>query len=60
MPSAQCPCISAVPKAMHEVSRGPLKGAFSAQKAFQEFESETRELLGVTEENNVSVTGGIF
>ena len=43
-----------VPEATHEASRGPLKGAVSAQKALQGFEMETRELLGGTEENSVS------
>ena len=39
---------------------GPLKGAVSAQKAFQGSETETRELLGGTgtEENSVSPTRG--
>ena len=32
-----------------------MKGAVSAQKAFQGFEMETRELLGETEENSVSL-----
>ena len=36
---------------MHEASRGPLKGVVSAQKALQGSETETRELLGGTEEN---------
>ena len=41
----QCPCISVAPEATHEASRGPLKGAMSAQKALQGSETETRELL---------------
>ena len=43
-----------VPEAMHEASRGPLKGAVSAQKALLWSETEKRELLGGTEENSVS------
>ena len=39
---------------MHEASRGPLKGAVSAQKALQGPEAETREMLGGMEENRVS------
>ena len=54
----QCPCISAVPEACHGVSLGPLKAALSAQKALQGSETETRELLGGTEENSVSPTRG--
>ena len=38
---------------MHETSRGPLKGAVFAQKALQGSETETRELLGGTEEDSV-------
>ena len=53
-----CPCISVVPEAMHEASRGPLKGAVSAQKALQGSKTETRELLGGTDENSVSLTMG--
>ena len=41
-------------EAKHKASRGPLKGAVSAQKALQGSETETRELLGGTEENSVS------
>ena len=37
---------------------GPLKGAVSAQKAFPGSKTETRELLGGTEENGVSPTRG--
>ena len=47
------PCISVVPEGTHEASRGSLKGAVSAQKALQGSETETRELLGGTEENSV-------
>ena len=46
--------MSVVPEAMHEVSRGPLKGAVSAQKAFQGSETETRELLGGTEGKRIN------
>ena len=53
-----CPCISVVPEATHEASRGPLKGAVSAQKAVEGSETETRELLGGTEENSVSPIRG--
>ena len=42
-----------------EASRGPEKGSVSAQKALQESETETRELLGGTEENRVSQLGVI-
>ena len=45
---------SVVPEAMHEASRGPLKGAVSAQKVLQGSETETRELLGGTKETSVS------
>ena len=38
-----CPCISVVPEARHEASRGPLKGAVSAQKALQGSETEKRD-----------------
>ena len=54
----QCPCISVVLEATHEASRGPEKGAVSAQKALRGFETETRELLGGTEENSVSLMRG--
>ena len=55
----RCPCFSVVPDATHEASRGPLKGSVSAQKALQEgSETETRELLGGTEENSVSPVRG--
>ena len=35
------------------MSQGPLKGTMSAQKALQGSKTETRELLGGTEENSV-------
>ena len=54
----RCPCISVVPEATHEASRGPEKGAVSAQKALRGSETETRELLGGTEENRVSPMRG--
>ena len=47
-------CISAVLEVMHEASRGPLKGAVSAQKALRGSETEKRELLGGTEEKSMS------
>ena len=47
-----------VPEATHEASRGPEKGAVSAQKALRGSETDTRELLGGTEENNVSPMRG--
>ena len=50
--------VSLVPEATHEVSRGPFKGAMSAQKAFQGYEKVTRELLGRTEENSISLRIG--
>ena len=56
----QCPCISVVPEATPEASRWPEKGAVSAQKALRGSETETRELLGGTEENSVSLTRGQF
>ena len=37
-----------------EASRGPLKGVVSAQNTLQESETETRELLGGTEEISLS------
>ena len=49
----RCPLISVVPEATHEASRGPFKGAVSAQNAIQGSETETRELLGGTTENSV-------
>ena len=49
----QCPCISAVPEAGHEVSRGTLKGAGSAQKALQGSASKSRDFLGGTVEISV-------
>ena len=54
----RCPCFSVVPEATNEASRGPLKGAVSAQKALQGSETEPRELLGGTEENSVSPMRG--
>ena len=45
-------------EATHEASRGPEKGAVSAQKALRGSETETRELLGGTEENSVSPMRG--
>ena len=56
--NCRCPCISAVPDATHEASRGSEKSAVSAQKAFQGSETETRELLGGTEEDSVCPTRG--
>ena len=50
--------ISVVPEAMHEASRGPLKGAVSAKEALQGSETEMRELLGGMEENSVSPVEG--
>ena len=46
--------ISIVLEATHEASRGPEKGAVSAQKGLLGSETETRELLGGTEEKSVS------
>ena len=47
-------------KAMHEVSRGPLKGAISAQKALQGPKTETRELQrGMEEKSNSQRQGWI-
>ena len=37
-----------------------MKGAVSAQKALQGYETETRALLGGTEENSVSPTCFLF
>ena len=54
----RCPFFSVVPEATHEASRGPLKGAVSAQKALQGSETETMELLGGTEEKSVSPKRG--
>ena len=53
-----CPCISVVLEAMQEASCRPLRGAVSAQKALRGSETETRELLGGTEENIVSPIRG--
>ena len=50
-----CPCISGWKQ---HTMRGLLKGAMSAQKAFQGSEMETRELLGGMEENSVSPKEG--
>ena len=55
----RCPCISVVPEATHEASRGPEKSALSAEKALGGSETETRELLGGTEENSVPWWGVI-
>ena len=53
------PCISVVPEATHKASRGPEKGAVSAQKALQGSETEMRrELLVGTEEKSVSPIKG--
>ena len=54
----QRPCFFVDPEATHEESRGPEKGAVSAQKALRGSEMETRELLGGTEENSVSPMRG--
>ena len=43
---------------MDEASRGPLKGAVSAQKALQGSETETRDLQGATEENSFFLIRG--
>ena len=43
---------SVVPEVTHEASREPLKAAVSAQKALRGSETETRELLGGTEEKS--------
>ena len=51
---------SGVTKAMHEASRALLKGAVSAQKNIQEFNTEMRKLLGGREENSVSPNEGSF
>ena len=53
------PHCAVVPEAMHEASRGPEKGAVSAQKALRGFETDMRELLVGTEENSFSATGAI-
>ena len=45
-------------KKLPSLSLGSLKGAKSAQKALQGSETETRELLGRTEENGVSPMRG--
>ena len=46
------PCFSVVTEATQGASRGPLKGAVSAQKALQGSETETRELLGWLEDKS--------
>ena len=51
-----CPCISG---SNARCERGLLKGAMSAQKAFQGSEMETRELLGGTAEHSFSRPGVI-
>ena len=56
-PSAP-PCISVVPEATLEASWRPLKCALSAQKVIQEFETETRELLGGAKEISVLLDEG--
>ena len=38
---------------MRKASQGPLKGAVSAQKALQESETRTKEMLGGREENSL-------
>ena len=50
--------LAKIEQASHEASRGPLKGAVSAQKTIEESEMETRELLGGREENCVSPMRG--
>ena len=50
--------MSVVPEATHEASQGPEKGAVSAQKALRGSGTETKELLGGTEENSVSPMRG--
>ena len=50
-----CPCFSVVLESAQAANRGPSKGAVSAQKALQGSETETRELLGGTEENTLSL-----
>ena len=52
------PCFPAVPEATHKAGQWPLKGAVSAQKAIQGSETETRELLGGTEEKSFPPTRG--
>ena len=53
-------CSSGSNHTRHQVSGGPLKSAVSAQRALQELNTDTRELLGVTEENSVSPKRGRF
>ena len=43
---------------MHKACRGPLKGAVSVQKKPEGSEQEMRELLGGTEEKNISLSRG--
>ena len=50
--------VAVAPEATYKASRGPEKGAVSAQKALRGCETETRELLGGTEENSVSPMRG--
>ena len=45
-------------EATHEASLGPFKGAVSAQKDLQGFETEMRALLGGTEEKSFSPMRG--
>ena len=47
-----CPCISVGLEATHTLNWLPLKGATSAQKALQEFKTETRKLLGGAKEKS--------
>ena len=49
----RCPSFYLGPEAMHRASRGPLKGAVSAQKACQGSGTEARKLLEGTEENSI-------
>ena len=53
-----CLCISVDPDSGSNMCRGwgPLRGAVSAQEALQGSETETRELLGGTEEISISLT----
>ena len=51
--TAQFSCFSIVLEEMSRRGWRPLKGAVSAQKALQEAETETRELLIRTEDNNI-------
>ena len=49
----RCPCFSLVPEAMQEATLSAPEGAVSAEKALQESETKTRELLVGTEEESV-------